>query len=572
MAAVPTETSAARRGVSGTFALLTADRIIILSALAVAVAGLGLRLAIAWQDLRTLTVKVLPDDAFYYFLTADRISNGQNISFDGITATNGFHPLWLFLLVPLYLLPGRTLPLHLGLTLSSVLDVVAGGLIGLAAWKLTQNKVAGLFAMTFYVLLPRNIFASVDGVENALAAMLLSALLLVLVSAWREPPERWLRWSIATGVLAGLLVLARLESAVVVAAGLLALALLRRGSLRWPAPLVVIGVTVLVVAPWFIWSSVAVGTPVPVSGESSTWLRREHFQATNPDASIGDLVERGLNYTSDVMDRAEVLYLYTRPISVATLAGLAALGVHFLVFARGNSRKDVARQILIVGLPFAAFLGMLFVNSAYRWSVRAWYFAWGIPALTLLLSVAFSHLCTIAATVASKVRPQVPAVAAHFATYAGLAVLVAVLMYPHARDTWRWGYLPFQADNYRAAQFLKQNTPQDARVASFNAGIVGYFSERTVINLDGVVNVDAFHALQDHRLLAYLRSAGVEYVADREGAWTTLRLYVRPDDWSESLWGEDPNAAMRSILSLPARGFLPSMHVWRLRADGATEP
>ena len=36
---------------------------------------------------------VFPDDAFYYLLPAWRWVQGEGISFDGINATNGFHPL-----------------------------------------------------------------------------------------------------------------------------------------------------------------------------------------------------------------------------------------------------------------------------------------------------------------------------------------------------------------------------------------------------------------------------------------------------------------------------------------------
>ena len=42
----------------------------------------------------------LPDDGFYYLEIASRLSRGQGFTFDGINATNGFHPLWQFLLVP----------------------------------------------------------------------------------------------------------------------------------------------------------------------------------------------------------------------------------------------------------------------------------------------------------------------------------------------------------------------------------------------------------------------------------------------------------------------------------------
>ena len=44
------------------------------------------------------------DDAFYYFQVARNTAEGHFSSFDGgITRTNGYHPLWMFVLVPFFL-------------------------------------------------------------------------------------------------------------------------------------------------------------------------------------------------------------------------------------------------------------------------------------------------------------------------------------------------------------------------------------------------------------------------------------------------------------------------------------
>ncbi|HEY58279.1 MAG TPA: hypothetical protein G4O04_07085 [Anaerolineae bacterium] len=42
------------------------------------------------------------DDAFYYFKTAQNIVAGRGVTFDGTGSTNGFHPLWMLLLLPLF--------------------------------------------------------------------------------------------------------------------------------------------------------------------------------------------------------------------------------------------------------------------------------------------------------------------------------------------------------------------------------------------------------------------------------------------------------------------------------------
>lgn len=535
---------------------------------AIIAAGLALRLAIAWQDLETLALKVVVDDAFYYTLTADRISNGQNISFDGVTLSNGYHPLWLFFLVPLYLLPGRALPLHLALTASSLFDVAAGALVALAVWKLTENKVAALFALTFYLFIPQNVFASQNGVETSLAAMLVGALLLLLVSVWRQRRDDWIRWSVVTGVLGGLTVLARLESALVFAAVLVLIVIFQSGARRWRAPLAAGAIAAIVVAPWFLWSLIAVGTVVPVSAEAMTWSWKEYFSASHPDAGFIDEVQQGLSYTKYVLlTRLPDFYFPAKPFAVAFLSGAALLGAHFLLFSRGRLRRRTARQILIAGLPLAAFTAMLLFNSGYRWFVREWYFAWGMPMVALLVGVAFAYLdeAVASSTVLSRLRLRAIAGGTRqLLLYSAVVGLLAAAYVSPALDTWSAGHYREQREKLQAAQYLKSNTDPDARVASFNAGVIGYFSDRTVINLDGVVNPDAYQALREHRLLDYLRSVDVIYVADRDLAWRIIPAYIRPDDWSESLWGEDPSRGFVTITTFGGDGWFGQMHIWRL--------
>lgn len=550
-------------------ASLTGDHIVWALGAVVVAAGLALRLSFAWLDLDTLTVKILPDDAFYYFVTADRISNGQNITFDSITPSNGYHPLWLFFLVPIYLVPGRSLPLHLALTASSLCDVIAAVLVALAAGRLTGSKVAALFTLTFYLVLPRNVLASVSGVESSLTAMLLGALLLTLVSIRREPRDDWVRWSVLTGVLGGLMVLARLESMLVFAAVLAIIAMLHSGIRRWRAPLVTGAVAAAVIAPWFLWSLVAVGTVIPVSAESTTWSVRERFSVANPDATIIDRVQHGISYTRDVLRTLlPHLYLPAKPFAAVLFAGTAFVGAHFLLFSRGLLRRTTANQLLIAGLPLAAFAVMLLTNCLYRWSVRGWYFAWGMPTVALAIGVAFAYLQAAITSSGWFSGRKMCAVAKRtrgLLLYGALVTFLAAAYAGPARDAWRADSFPFQGGNLQAARYLKANTEPDARVASFNAGVVGYFSERVVINIDGVVNPDAFRALREHRLLEYLRSADVSYAADRDGAWSYLPYFIRPDDWSKSLWGEDPNKAFEIIQTIDqGGGFMPPMRVWRL--------
>ena len=66
---------------------------------AVALAIAWLLLILVWPDAPfTLTF----DDAYYYFGIARNVADGHGSTFDGINSTNGYHPLWLALCVPVF--------------------------------------------------------------------------------------------------------------------------------------------------------------------------------------------------------------------------------------------------------------------------------------------------------------------------------------------------------------------------------------------------------------------------------------------------------------------------------------
>jgi hypothetical protein len=69
-----------------------------------------------------------------------------------------------------------------------------------------------------------------------------------------------------------------------------------------------------------------------------------------------------------------------------------------------------------------------------------------------------------------------------------------------------------------AAVWIEENTDSEARIGSLNAGIIGYFSGRTVINLDGVVNEKAYEARRDDRLIEYVHSKEICYLVDLQDA------------------------------------------------------
>lgn len=75
---------------------------------------------------------------------------------------------------------------------------------------------------------------------------------------------------------------------------------------------------------------------------------------------------------------------------------------------------------------------------------------------------------------------------------------------------------PLQYTMYNEGVNWIDSTPKGTIIGSFNAGIYGYFGHRKIVNLDGVINNNAYYAMKDNRLYAYLREQNISYVIDWE--------------------------------------------------------
>ncbi len=146
------------------------------------------------------------DDAFFYFKVAQNIAEGRGSTFDGFGLTNGYHPLWLLVCVPVFWLARYDLYLPL-----RVLVLLLGLLQWGSAWLLFRWLRAGLrlpaalLGSAFWALYPYlHTLTARNGLETGLSAFFLLAVLAYLsrpgFSLWRA------------GLLAALAFLSRLDN------------------------------------------------------------------------------------------------------------------------------------------------------------------------------------------------------------------------------------------------------------------------------------------------------------------------------------------------------------------------
>jgi 4-amino-4-deoxy-L-arabinose transferase-like glycosyltransferase len=241
------------------------------------IVGLSLliRLTVAWVGIPTLIQKTIPDDAFYYFSIARHAALDGSTSINGVTATNGFHPLWLSLISPFYLMlhEDLDLPIHLALTLGAILDTVAVLLAHRFVRLLTGNSSAALVAALVYGVNPRAILYAANGLETALNVCLV-ALFLYGYGGIRARGGSLTRY-LYLGAVGGLLLLSRTDNVFIFSVVFLhaTWTAFQRGELRR-----LLASQVLVAslgAPWLAWNWVTFGTIVQSSAVAVAFVVRE---------------------------------------------------------------------------------------------------------------------------------------------------------------------------------------------------------------------------------------------------------------------------------------------------------
>jgi hypothetical protein len=144
---------------------------------------------------------------------------------------------------------------------------------------------------------------------------------------------------------------------------------------------------------------------------------------------------------------------------------------------------------------------LMIVHAAFRGFIREWYVLMQIPLILVLWGVSAGRYAD-----PFPVRPR---------ARLRLAIALLLLLIPFALST------PYDSQRLvvqSGVPVIERLTP-NARVAALNSGYYGYFaaSPGSVVNIDGVVNYDAYEAIREGRLEQYLIRDSVDYVLDLAG-------------------------------------------------------
>lgn len=454
------------------------------------------RLTLVWSG--RAEGSLLADDAYYYFTIAHHLAEGLGATFDGLSSTNGFHPLWQLLLVPLFAFfrDDPFTPVRAALSLALLLDLGSAGLLTRITGRVAGPGAAAI-AAAVWLLNPVTFLLGLRGMESSLSTLLTLVLLHAVVFS---------RGALVVGLLLGLAGLARTDHLLVLGPAVL-LAATRGGA---PDRLRRVGLTaagaVAVMIPWLVWSQWRLGT-IWQSSAQMKWRAGNLFGAL-PDRWDGPLavLSSGAHalfapwlvplrfLAGEEMSAARVAWPLLVGVLLPTLL-LLALG------ARASARRsETAREIWFflatAAVAHVALFG--FIGRSYA----TWYAhpVWALWTLAVVLAGAASWR--------RRRRRWVYASAAVL----GLALATSgVLSATELRYVPRWPKKRFGPEFASLAERIRRNGPGPRWVlGAFDAGVRGYVALRheefTVVNLDGLVNNQALRALEQGLYVDYVRN------------------------------------------------------------------
>jgi hypothetical protein len=477
------------------------------------------------------------DDAYYYLGVARNLAAGAGSTFDGINPTNGYHPLWCWLLVPVFWITNDP-----GLAVRAVaaLWFAFAAAAPVVLWLALRARTGGTGAVIAAALFGLQPFlatglARPNGLETPLYALLIAAALWTFERVLAASPPA-LAGVAGLGAVLGLVTLARFDGGFlgVAVAALLAVHVSRRWGPMTAAGRVgaLVAAATLLAGPSLVWNVARFGHPVPVSGRVvglAAELERDELGGATSVANLRRRAGYGIravplllagSVASDAPNRVWLARTGTAG-GAALIAGFAALSI---VAVRNRSRAGpVAADAVValgafVALHYAVHAGWLWTSGEAVYRVY-YYLPETMLAAAAIGAVAGPALDSLRNTATLRVIGVV-----------GLGLLAFHLVHnTHARRS-LYAAAPGAVRDRHIYAWVRRALPPDAVLGARDAGKLGFFSGHPVVNLDGLINDQRFlAALRDDRVDEYICESPIDYL-----------FYDRP--WLE---GFDPLAPDR---------------------------
>jgi hypothetical protein len=432
-------------------------------------------------------INYFPDDAYFYLEIAKNIAGGNGITFGRVFDTNGFHPLWLCILVPTsYLFSGKATFLFTVFLAYTFLSIVAVLLL-LDKMKSIINHYAALSIIPLSGIL---FCTGIVGTEAAISALtIVSSFYLVCLDNRRKYSHKRI---VIIGVSVGLMMLARLDTVFI--GGLVCLYLLYTSGIK--KGLLAFLVSSLLVLTYIIFNIYNFGHLTPISGAV-----KSSFPYVGPH--IGN--------TSFVHEIFTVGALFSAP---------------FVLLGAKNKRiKGIV--LVLVGGSFLQFAYHFLFSTSSSWY---WYSVQSSIALGVCIPFVACSVSSVLEDITDLFNPKKITL-----SIVSIFIILSAV------------YINSKNSEERASEMIEsikviENKVSDSSVvlAGDLPGMLGYYSDFKVVAVDGLTNnYEYFRHLRESGVSIY-KEIGITHVFWRRGSRNSgvMQLDCKLGEWTDCRKGK----------------------------------
>jgi hypothetical protein len=459
----------------------------------------------SWSSTFVNLVCSIQDDSFYYFVPGWNAAHGSGFTFGG-ERTSGFQPLYEVLLTLLALFCDSLGSLvRLAINSNGWLFALTALITGLSLGPLIKSAMPGIrqtaivlslnVAAFSFVCLHTVFFSSVTGKENALAALLLAAIICnVFVIS-----QGVLR-SLIVGFLCGLLLVTRIAPSSIVYAAI-AIVLMQ----GWKRKIVALSACLTPVIIWGVFAQGYFGHLLPMS-MLVKMSSPNHLSAYHSLKSGLKYFWESGKFSLSASSRFNLLQLKARPafrstfqiIVMGIALGLSMLGLLRCLFVRQPSRAVVALLLFDVG---GVVCNILFGAAQAGRADDMYYTVWYVYDLPVLVAINCGFAVAWVQSEFGGFR---------FSGAGTAALALASVAYFVDDVAWYQRLMPYgvadtakfagswQVKKFEAAAWFRDNVSPanpNYRIVAYSAGALSFYLFDHVINLDGLANNSAGEAI-----------------------------------------------------------------------------
>ena len=440
---------------------------------------------------KTVAFSVI-DDGMYYPKIALNLASRGILSFDGITMTNGFHPLWMIILIPLYFLVSEPmLALRFTFIYIFVILSICCFLLSRICHRLKFSP-SGMFVAFFVIILNLRFFTIFYSLLESHVVLLAYLLYIHYSLAVDEKRFTVPIYSFINGLLIGVCFLARLDSCLL-AIGY-GLVLLYRLSTRrqqwatfWRSAVCASFGSLIVATPYLLFNIHYFGHVETVS----MYMKSRAISLEFPVTIFEMLNEQLIPRVQYVM-KLEWAPTFSLVIGVCAVA--AACIIYCLYTIKKRELYGYFKPIVDFCIFVVIDLILVSLMTPQEILMSAWYM---VPEIVL------GGLILGACTPDVKIMKQrlIPSVIV-------MLVLFQIWIYPLYMERKKMTFVKLEVAN-----FIRSHLPENIHGSMYDAGIVSYFSQRDFVALNGLIgDFEMAKLAKNKRMKLLAEKYGISYL------------------------------------------------------------